>query len=63
MPLDNAGFFSFLTYNWVTPYMMQSYKQGLKPEDIPLCSTQDSCDHSAQRFYYYFSRKTIPKIK
>ena len=50
MPLDRAGFFSFITYSWVTRYMKLSYKQGLKAEDIPLCSTADSCDHSAQRF-------------
>lgn len=29
--------------------MKKSYKSGLKQEDIPLCSTQDSCDHTAQR--------------
>lgn len=50
MPLDNAGFFSLLTYSWVSPFMMKSYRQGLQAEDIPLVSTSDSCDHSSQRF-------------
>lgn len=49
MPLDQAGFFSFITYDWLTPYMKQSYKHGLQAENVPVCSTKDRCDHSSQR--------------
>ena len=48
-PLDKAGLFSFMSYSWMTPFMKRAYENGLKPEDIPLCSALDSCDHSAQR--------------
>ncbi len=50
MPLDRAGLFSFITYSWLTKYMKRAYKQGLKRDDIPLCSTKDSCDNAAQRY-------------
>ena len=67
MPLDRAGFFSYITFSWVGRYMRKAYKDGLKAEDIPLCSTTDGCDHCAQRcsYIYYliiysgFSRKII----
>ncbi|XP_046652903.1 ATP-binding cassette sub-family C member 5-like [Daphnia pulicaria] len=49
MPLDRAGLFSFITYSWLTKYMKRAYKQGLKRDDIPLCSTKDSCENAAQR--------------
>lgn len=49
MPLDRAGFFSFVTYSWLTKYMTRAYERGLSREDIPLCSTKDSCDHAAER--------------
>jgi hypothetical protein len=37
--------------------MKRAYEHGLKKDDIPLCSTKDSCDHAAQRcqeFYLFF---------
>jgi hypothetical protein len=48
--LDQAGFFSYLTFSWVGPYMTKAYRYGLQPEDVPLCSTRDGCDHCAQRY-------------
>lgn len=60
MPLDRAGLFSFITYSWLTKYMKRAYEHGLKKDDIPLCSTKDSCDHAAQRcreFYLLFYLK------
>ena len=50
MPLDNAGLFSFLTFSWVTPYMQMAYRYGLKAEDVPLISSNDSCEYAAQRY-------------
>ena len=50
MPLDNAGLFSFLTFSWVTPYMKMAYHYGLKAEDVPLISSSDSCEYTAQRY-------------
>ena len=54
MPLDRAGFFSYITFSWVGRYMRKAYKDGLKAEDIPLCSTTDGCDHCAQRCSYIY---------
>jgi hypothetical protein len=54
MPLDRAGLFSFITYSWLTKYMKRAYKQGLKRDDIPLCSTKDSCENAAQRYRIKF---------
>lgn len=50
MPLDKVGFFSYITFSWVGRYMKQAYRYGLQPEDVPLCSTKDGCDHCAQRY-------------
>lgn len=47
--IDKAGFFSFITYGWLTPYMNQSFKQGLNNENIPKCSPNDCCLLQAER--------------
>nr|QST14989.1 ABCC5 protein [Diaphanosoma celebensis] len=57
MPLDGAGLFSYITYGWITSYMQKAFKTGLKAEDIPLCSTQDSCDYSAQKLEYLWKEE------
>jgi hypothetical protein len=50
--------------------MTKAYKYGLQPEDIPLCSTRDGCDHCAQRYAHnntiddaYCRLKTIKNFK
>ena len=55
--MDGAGFFSYITYSWITSFMRKAYKTGLKAEDIPLCATQDSCDYSAQRLEYLWKEE------
>lgn len=57
MPLDNAGLFSFLTFSWVTPYMKMAYHYGLKAEDVPLISSSDSCEYTAQRIEYMWNEE------
>ena len=49
MPLDRAGLFSTLLFTWLNDFMMNAYKNGLKPEDVPLCSTTDGCEQTVQR--------------
>ena len=61
MDLDNAGLFSFLTFSWVTQYMKMAYTYGLKAEDVPLCSVNDSCDYSAQRIEYMWNEEVKSK--
>jgi hypothetical protein len=53
MPLDSAGFFSMITYSWLTRYMKLAYQQGLKQEDIPLCCHKDHCEDAVQRLVDY----------
>lgn len=50
MQLEKAGLFSFVTYGWLTLYMKEANKHGLKPESIPVCLTSDSCELTAQRY-------------
>lgn len=50
MPLDRANIFSYVTFSWMGEYIRKAYKSGLQPEDIPLCSTRDGCDHCGQRY-------------
>ncbi|XP_046462037.1 ATP-binding cassette sub-family C member 5-like isoform X1 [Daphnia pulex] len=59
MPLDQAGFFSYLTFSWVGPYMTKAYRYGLQPEDVPLCSTRDGCDHCAQRVEFMWNEEVL----
>lgn len=49
IPLDQANFFSYITFSWVGRYIRKAYRRGLQPDDIPLCSTRDGCDHCSQR--------------
>lgn len=63
MPLDSAGFFSMVTYSWLTRYMKLAYQRELKREDIPLCCNKDHCDDAVQRLVakfdllFYFQTK------
>ncbi|CAH1408377.1 unnamed protein product [Nezara viridula] len=47
--VDEAGLWQFITYNWLTKYMRQSYKRGLTVDDIPNPCPQDSCAYNTQR--------------
>ncbi|XP_057372866.1 ATP-binding cassette sub-family C member 5-like [Daphnia carinata] len=59
MPLDKVGFFSYITFSWVSRYMKQAYRYGLQPEDVPLCSTQDGCEHCAQRLEFMWNEEIL----
>lgn len=48
--IDSAGFFSFMTFSWMTPYIWQAYKRGLTLDDVPLGSQYDACDLNSQRY-------------
>nr|XP_014277440.1 multidrug resistance-associated protein 5-like isoform X2 [Halyomorpha halys] len=47
--VDEAGLWQFITYNWLTKYMRQSFKKGLTLDDIPNPCPQDSCAYNTQR--------------
>uniref|UniRef100_A0A1B6DRZ0 ABC transmembrane type-1 domain-containing protein n=1 Tax=Clastoptera arizonana TaxID=38151 RepID=A0A1B6DRZ0_9HEMI len=47
--LDEAGFFSFITYSWMNRFMFKAYKKGFSFDDIPEPSSYDTCDYNAQR--------------
>ncbi|XP_065575833.1 ATP-binding cassette sub-family C member 5-like isoform X12 [Artemia franciscana] len=50
MPLDKAGFFSFMTFSWMWKFIKIAYERGLEPNDLPVCSQLDSCEYNSQRF-------------
>ncbi|XP_030650146.1 ATP-binding cassette sub-family C member 5 [Chanos chanos] len=49
-PVDNAGLFSFLTFNWLTPLAVSAHKKGhLFLEDIWAVSQWESCETNHRR--------------
>ncbi|XP_054266785.1 ATP-binding cassette sub-family C member 5-like isoform X5 [Macrosteles quadrilineatus] len=47
--VDEAGLFSFISFSWLSKYMMSAYKRGITADDIPDVPPSDSCDYNAQR--------------
>jgi len=47
--VDEAGMFSFVSFSWLTKYMLSAYKNGITLDDIPDTPASDSCDYNAQR--------------
>ncbi|KAI4880193.1 hypothetical protein NFI96_026032, partial [Prochilodus magdalenae] len=49
-PVDNAGLFSFMTFNWLTPLALLAYKKGqLFLEDVWAVSRWESCETNRRR--------------
>ncbi|XP_066541768.1 multidrug resistance-associated protein 5 [Hoplias malabaricus] len=49
-PVDNAGLFSFMTFNWLTPLALQAHKKGqLFLEDVWPVSQWESCETNRKR--------------
>ncbi|KAI5098386.1 multidrug resistance-associated protein 5 isoform X1, partial [Silurus meridionalis] len=49
-PVDNAGFFSFMTLSWLTPLAKMAHKKGqLLLEDIWAISQWESCETNGKR--------------
>uniref|UniRef100_A0A8C1Z4K7 ATP-binding cassette sub-family C member 5 n=1 Tax=Cyprinus carpio TaxID=7962 RepID=A0A8C1Z4K7_CYPCA len=49
-PVDNAGFFSFMTFNWLTSLVLLAHKKGqLFLEDIWAVSQFESCETNHRR--------------
>ncbi|XP_036296981.1 ATP-binding cassette sub-family C member 12 [Pipistrellus kuhlii] len=48
-PMDDAGLFSFATFSWFTPMMVESYRHTLTADTLPPLSPYDSSDTNAQR--------------
>ncbi|XP_054166266.1 ATP-binding cassette sub-family C member 5-like isoform X2 [Oppia nitens] len=42
MPVDSASCFSFVFFEWMTPIVWQSFRSGIKSNDIYECSPLDS---------------------
>nr|XP_012805668.2 ATP-binding cassette sub-family C member 12 isoform X1 [Jaculus jaculus] len=49
-PVDDAGLFSFATFSWLTPIMVQSYRNTLTVDSLPPLSPYDSSDINTRRF-------------
>jgi len=47
---SNAGFFSILTFSWMTPLITLGNKKILDHEDLPLLSTNDSANKTFSTF-------------
>ncbi|XP_020669173.3 ATP-binding cassette sub-family C member 5 isoform X2 [Pogona vitticeps] len=49
-PIDNAGFFSYMTFSWLTPLARIAYKKGeLGTEDVWPLSTHESSEVNCRR--------------
>ncbi|KAM6970369.1 ATP-binding cassette sub-family C member 5 [Aplochiton taeniatus] len=49
-PVDNAGLFSFMTFNWLSPLAMQAHRKGqLLLEDVWAVSEWESCETNRRR--------------
>ncbi|RXM29291.1 Multidrug resistance-associated protein 5 [Acipenser ruthenus] len=49
-PVDNAGLFSLMTFNWLTPVAAQAHKKGeLNLEDVWALSKLESSEHNSRR--------------
>uniref|UniRef100_A0AAY4B6G5 ATP-binding cassette, sub-family C (CFTR/MRP), member 5 n=1 Tax=Denticeps clupeoides TaxID=299321 RepID=A0AAY4B6G5_9TELE len=49
-PVDNAGLFSFMTFNWLTPLAIRAHKKGqLFLEDVWAVSEWESCEANSRR--------------
>ncbi|KAK6483748.1 multidrug resistance-associated protein 5 isoform X1 [Huso huso] len=49
-PVDNAGLFSLMTFNWLTPVAAQAHKKGeLILEDVWALSKLESSEHNSRR--------------
>ncbi|PSN45519.1 hypothetical protein C0J52_13173 [Blattella germanica] len=59
--VDSAGFFSFITYSWISRYMFKAYKKGLTLDDVPQCSPLDSSDLNAQRLELLWQKEVSAK--
>ncbi|XP_026312674.1 ATP-binding cassette sub-family C member 11 isoform X1 [Piliocolobus tephrosceles] len=64
-PLDDAGLFSYLTMSWLTPLMIQSFRNRLDENTIPPLSVHDASDKNVQRLHHLWeeevSRRGIEK--
>ncbi|XP_044582517.1 multidrug resistance-associated protein 5-like isoform X6 [Cotesia glomerata] len=49
MPIDKAGFFSTISFSWITKYLWVSYRKGITLDDLPKPSPYDTADHNAKR--------------
>ncbi|XP_018418340.1 PREDICTED: multidrug resistance-associated protein 5-like [Nanorana parkeri] len=51
-PIDNAGFFSFMTLNWITPLARKAYRLSkLNMNDLWDLTSQDSAEKNCQRLH------------
>ncbi|XP_063061606.1 multidrug resistance-associated protein 5 isoform X2 [Engraulis encrasicolus] len=49
-PVDNAGLFSFMTFNWLTPMAVRAHRQGqLLLQDVWPVSQWESCETNRHR--------------
>lgn len=50
-PVDSAGFFSFMTFNWLTPLAMRARrKKQLLLDDVWPVSQRESCNDNSMRW-------------
>uniref|UniRef100_T1J568 Multidrug resistance-associated protein 5 n=1 Tax=Strigamia maritima TaxID=126957 RepID=T1J568_STRMM len=62
MPVDNIGFISFVSYNWLTSRMWKAYRLGYIPvESIPKCSPLEGCDLNCKRLAYIWQKEVQEK--
>lgn len=54
MPIDKAGFFSTISFSWITKYLWVSYRKGITLDDLPKPSPYDTADHNAKRYLILF---------
>lgn len=63
-PVDNAGLFSFMTFNWLTSLAMLAHKKGqLFLEDIWAVSQFESCETNRRRSVLISPIKALIQLK
>ncbi|XP_030060230.1 multidrug resistance-associated protein 9 [Microcaecilia unicolor] len=56
-PVDNAGFFSFAIFSWITSLMIKGFRQQLNMEDLPPLSSYDSSNINTKRLKFLWEEE------
>ncbi|XP_069757764.1 ATP-binding cassette sub-family C member 12 isoform X2 [Narcine bancroftii] len=56
-PVDNAGLFSFITFQWLTPSMMKATRKKLDQDTIPPLSHFSCSDTNTKRFLHLWEKE------
>nr|XP_033797358.1 multidrug resistance-associated protein 9-like isoform X2 [Geotrypetes seraphini] len=58
-PVDNAGFFSFATFSWITSLMIKGYRQQMNVDNLPPLSSYDSSHINMKRLKFLWEEEVL----